>query len=87
MSWTINLPRELDGFVEQMIVSGRYGSTAELMVDALSLLKERAEDMAAEEALLLEGMKPDPGEDIPAEEVFAELRAKVHSAEKRQAAE
>ena len=86
MAWTINLPRELDGFVERMIVSGRYGSAAELVADALGMLKERSEDMAAEERLLLELSEAEPADDVPAAEVFSELRAKVDRAGKRQAA-
>ena len=38
---SISVPADLARFVEQSLASGRYGSTTDVVIDGLTLLKER----------------------------------------------
>ena len=77
----LSLSPEMEEFVNRKIASGHYGSADEVIQDALRLMEEndrlretRFEQLHKEIALGMEQL--DRGEKIPAETVFAELRAK-----------
>jgi antitoxin ParD1/3/4 len=68
--------------VRELVESGRYGSTAEVMLEGLSLLRERELlRKASQDWLKAEVQKgidsADRGELTPADEVFSEIRAKI----------
>jgi antitoxin ParD1/3/4 len=75
----ISLPPELEELVRQMVESGQYNSTSEVIQDALWLLYYRdrlreikLEELRQEIAIGLE--QADKGQLTPAEEVFDRLR-------------
>ena len=75
--------------IRELVESGRYGSAAEVVLDALSLLRDRELlRKAKEEWLKAEIQKgidsADRGELIPAEEVFDQLKAKYRAMAERQ---
>jgi len=68
--------------IRELVESGRYGSAAEVVLDALSLLRDQELLRKAKqdwlEAEIQKGIdSADRGELIPAEEVFASLRAEI----------
>jgi len=76
---TFSLPAEQAGYIDAQVASGAYASASEVVRAGLRALQER--DAAMERWLREEvvpaaaAMDADPSRAIPAEEVFAELRA------------
>lgn len=72
----INLPKDLERFVQAKVRSGRFTSSDEAITEAVRLLQQREE---AEETRVLEGIRQGL-EDMrarrgrPAEEVFEDIR-------------
>jgi antitoxin ParD1/3/4 len=68
-----------ESFVKEQVAQGRYASASEVIRDGLRVLEERATYRAMKlEALRAEiekGANSGPG--IPAEEVFAAVRARI----------
>lgn len=79
-SLTVTLPADLADMVESKVASGAYASESEVLGDALRALDR--ETAAHDEALRrqVETSLADPRPSVPAEEVFARLRA--HAAER-----
>jgi antitoxin ParD1/3/4 len=75
----LSLTPELERIVREQVESGRYGSSGEVVRDALLLLERRERERTARlEELRQEIQKGiDSGPPIPAEEVFARLRARI----------
>jgi putative addiction module CopG family antidote len=67
------LPPELESFVEREVSLGTYASREELIVLAVALLRQHQADLARLRYEIAEGFE---GEEIPADEVFASLRAR-----------
>ena len=68
--------------IRELVESGRYGSAAEVVLDALSLLRDRELHRKAQQAWLKAEIQKgiasaDRGELIPAEKVFASLRTEI----------
>ncbi|MGK6311906.1 type II toxin-antitoxin system ParD family antitoxin [Neorhizobium sp. DT-125] len=78
MPSSYNLGPHYEGFVRQLVGSGRYASASEVMRDSLRLLEEREEQRKAR----LEALRADiragieSGEGLPADEIFTRLEAK-----------
>lgn len=76
---TISLPAEQARYIDALVASGAYASASEVVRAGLRALQER--DAAVERWLREEvvpvaaAMQADPGRGIPAEQVFAEIRA------------
>ncbi len=76
---TISLPAEQASYIDALIASGTYATVSEVVRAGLRALQER--DLAVERWLQNEmvpvaaAMQADPGRAIPAERVFADLRA------------
>ncbi len=76
---TFSLPAEQAGYIDSLVASGAYATASEVVRAGLHALQER--DAAVERWLREEvapaydAWKADPSRAIPAEEVFAELRA------------
>ena len=71
----ISLPADLDQFVADQVEQGLFESPADVICEAVNVLKERERQLADLRAKLQEGADQlARGEGIPAAEVFAELR-------------
>lgn len=76
---TISLPAEQASYIDALVASGTYATASEVVRAGLRALQER--DSAVERWLQNEvvpvavAMQADPGRAIPAERVFADLRA------------
>lgn len=77
---TIDLSLEEARFVDAKVASGAYASTSDVVCDALEALAERDarldEWLTRDVASVYDQMKSQPQTAIPAEEVFAGLRAR-----------
>ncbi|WP_407051281.1 type II toxin-antitoxin system ParD family antitoxin [Methyloraptor flagellatus] len=75
---TINVDLgKLEGFVAELVRSGRYGSEAEVVTEALRLLQAQEHKLAALDEAIARGIADaDAGRVKPAEEVLARLAAK-----------
>lgn len=77
---TFSLPAELAAYIDDLVASGEYASGSEVVRAGLRALKER--DIAVENWLRTEvaatydAISADPSPAVPAEQVFAELRAR-----------
>lgn len=84
---TISIPSEQGAFLDQMVASGAYASTSEVVRAGLRALQER--DAAVERWLneevapVYDAMKQDPSQGVSAEDAFARVRA--HHANKLKA--
>lgn len=67
---TINLPADLAGFVNELVVSGRFASDNAAIVEGLRLLRQMEQ---RREELRAEIRKGDEGPGIPYQDVLREL--------------
>lgn len=73
----LNLGAELDGIVDSLVTSGHYESREAVLSEGVLLVQKRAAAIARFEAEIQKGIDDvEAGRTRPAEEVFAELRAK-----------
>ena len=74
----MNIPASVEPLIKEHMDSGRYGSVEDLLQIALTHLRDDwNDDVETLRALIQEGLDEiDRGETIPAEQVFAELRAR-----------
>ena len=70
---SVDFPPEIETFVEREVSSGVYASREELIVAAVALLRQHQADLTRLRSDIAEGLQ---GEGIPAQQVFADLRAK-----------
>ena len=77
---TNSLPTEQAGYNDTLVASGTYASGSEVVRAGLRALQERDAVVGSwlrEEVLrVFDGMQEDPGRAIPAEQVFATIRAR-----------
>ena len=77
---TFRLPAEQADFIDSQVASGAYASASEVVQAGLRALQEHdavVERWLREEVVpVAAAMDADPSRAIPAEEVFAELRAR-----------
>src|ERR1700729_1734176 len=77
---TFSLPAEQAGYIDTLVASGAYASGSEVVRAGLRALQER--DAAVEKWLrqevvdVCDAMRDDPSRGIPAEQVFATIRAR-----------
>jgi antitoxin ParD1/3/4 len=75
-----DLGKQLENYIQQLVDSGRYGSKSEVLREGVRLVQDREARLAALDAALREGLADiEAGRTIPAEEVFAELRARYRA--------
>ena len=70
---SVAFPPEIESFVEQELSAGAFGSRDELILAAVELLRRRKDDHRQLQAEIQKGIE---GAGIPAEQVFASLKAK-----------
>lgn len=77
---TISLPAEHTAFIDAKVASGAYASASEVVRAGLRALRERDEAVERwlrdEVAPAYDAMAVDPDRGIPAETVFADIRAR-----------
>ena len=77
----IELPSDIDDFVRELVVAGRFASEQEVVAEALRLLKSR-EQLRADVA---QGFRQlDNSEWVDGEVVFKELHREIDAIEKEQ---
>lgn len=80
MAISADLGPNLEAVVEDLVKNGRYNSKSEVLREGVRLVQEREAELAELNASLDRGIADiKAGRTRPAEEVFAELRAKYEA--------
>ena len=80
MAISAELGEKLEAVVADLVKNGRYNSKSEVLREGVRLVQEREAALSRLDAALARGIADaDAGRVRPAEEVFAELRAKYQS--------
>jgi antitoxin ParD1/3/4 len=75
---------KLEKYVEQLVAKGHYGSKSEVIREGIRLVQEREARLAALDAEIEKGLDDiRKGRTLPAEEVFAELKARYEAMAKK----
>ena len=78
---------ETQSLVERLVASGRYSSQSEVIDEGVRLVAEREQRLDALDAALARGVADaEAGRVHPAEEVFAELKARYRAMAEQEAA-
>jgi antitoxin ParD1/3/4 len=87
---TFSLPAEQAGYIDALVASGAYASSSEVVRAGLRALQERdaaVERWLREQVLSVhDAMQTDPNRAIPAERVFAAVRARHAERRKKRSA-
>lgn len=77
MAISADLGPRLEAFVSDLVENGRYNSKSEVLREGVRLVEEREAELARLNAALDRGLEDvAAGRTRPAEDVFADLRAK-----------
>jgi len=77
----VDLPSDVDEFVKELVLNGRFSSEQEAIAEGLRLLRSR-EQLRADVA---KGFKQlDNGESVDGDDLFAELHRDIDEIEKEQ---
>ncbi len=80
MAISADLGKNLEAVVEDLVKNGRYNSKSEVLREGVRLVQEREAEMRRLDAALDRGLADvAAGRTRPAEEVFAELRARYQA--------
>jgi antitoxin ParD1/3/4 len=80
MAISADLGEKLEAVVNDLVKNGRYNSKSEVLREGVRLVQEREAALAELYAAIDEGIADvEAGRTRPAEEVFAELRAKYRA--------
>lgn len=86
---TVSLPDEQAAFIDSLVETGAYASASEVVRAGLRALQERDEAverwLREEVAPVYDAMQADPSRAIPADQVFAAIRAHHAARLKRRA--
>ena len=84
---SVNLGQQLEGFVDQLVKSGRYNSRSEVMREGVRVIHERETRLAALEASIHRGLADaDAGRVHDLDIIAAELDARYATLEAAQEA-
>lgn len=77
MASSANLGRHLEGYVSDLVKSGRYNSRSEVLREGVRLVEEREKRLAALDLAIARGIADaDTGRTTPVDDVASQLRAK-----------
>ena len=77
MAISVDLGDHLEGFVTELIRSGRYNSKSEILREGVRLIQEREARLSALDAAIARGVADaDAGRVVPLEGVFEDLKSK-----------
>lgn len=80
MGTTVNLGNHFERFAAQMIQSGRYNNTSELVRDGLRIIEERERRLSSLDDVLARSREDvKAGRVTPAEDVFDRLEAELNA--------
>lgn len=80
MAISADLGAKLEAVVEDLVKNGRYNSKSEVLREGVRLVQEREAALRRLDAALARGLADaEAGRVTPAEEVFAELRARYQA--------
>lgn len=88
MASSVNLGNHLDGVIDTLVKTGRYGSRSEVLRAGVRLIQERESRLESFEAALAAGLADvQEGRERDADEFFDELEAEVDGEAKIAASE
>ncbi|WLD97166.1 type II toxin-antitoxin system ParD family antitoxin [Agrobacterium leguminum] len=77
MASSANLGRHLEGYVSDLVKSGRYNSRSEVLREGVRLVEEREKRLAALDLAIARGIADaDVGRTTPIDDVASQLSAK-----------
>lgn len=80
MMISADLGQQLEGYINKLVESGRYGSKSEVLREGVRLIQDRETQLAALDAVIERGVvDSDAGRGKPAEEVSDRLEAKYQA--------
>ncbi len=80
MPSSVDLGKKLESVVSKLVKNGRYNSKSEVIREGVRLVEEREKRLAGLDKALARGLADvEAGRLRPAEEVFAELKAKYRA--------
>ncbi|KZK31753.1 addiction module antitoxin [Delftia sp. GW456-R20] len=75
-----DLGKQLEGYVQQLVDTGRYGSKSEVLREGVRLVQDRETRLTALDASIRRGLADaDAGRTKPADAVFDRLEAKYRA--------
>ncbi|MDR3015762.1 type II toxin-antitoxin system ParD family antitoxin [Delftia acidovorans] len=75
-----DLGKQLEGYVQQLVDTGRYGSKSEVLREGVRLVQDRETRLTALDASIRRGLADvDAGRTKPAGDVFDRLEAKYRA--------
>lgn len=75
-----DLGQQLEGYVAQLVATGRYGSKSEVLREGVRLIQDREAQFAALDAAIQRGVADsEAGLGEPADAVFGRLEAKYRA--------
>jgi antitoxin ParD1/3/4 len=85
MASSVNLGRQLEGVVDDLVRTGRYGSRSEVLREGVRLVQEREARLAALDAAIMKGLADcEAGRVFEYDEVVEMLDRRFGPLEKRQ---
>jgi antitoxin ParD1/3/4 len=74
---SVELGKQLEGYIRQLVDTGRYGSKSEVLREGVRLVQDRETRLAAQDASIMRGIADaDAGRTKTASDVFDRLEAK-----------
>ena len=75
-----DLGKQLESYIQQLVITGRYGSKSEVLREGVRLVQERETRLVALDASIMRGIADaDTGRTKPASDVFSRLDTKYRA--------